>query len=120
MGGHAQAFTHCDTYYFIITFPAPVYITIRAFQVTYRSRLYSLNFISFQEGISKMFVTKRDDDIPETSPAGRIPGWAHPCVVRPGGQVAVLGLPEGQAVASGLHLPTPAPLLLRVCVCVYT
>lgn len=77
---------------------------------------YSLNFIS--RGHSKLFVTDSDADKRETSPAGRTPGQAPPCVVSMGGSGGSRGAAGGQAVVSDAH---PLHPYCSVCgsVCMY-
>ena len=50
-----------------------------------------------------MFVTDSDADKRETSPAGRTPGWAPPCVVSMWGSGGGHGDAGGQAVVSDAH-----------------
>lgn len=66
-----------------------------------------------------MFVTDSDADKCETSPAGRTPGRAPPCVVSMGARGAVVGLLGVRLLFQMPTSPTPAPALLCVWVCVY-
>lgn len=64
-----------------------------------------------------MFVTDSDADKRETSPAGRTPGRAPPCVVSMGDRGAVVGLLGARLL---FQMPTPPPHPhCSVWVCVY-
>lgn len=69
-----------------------------------------------------MFVTDSDADKRETSPAGRTPGRAPPCVVSMGDRGAVVGLLGARLL---FQMPTPLPppptrTALCGSVCMYT
>ena len=67
-----------------------------------------------------MFVTDSEADKRETSPAGRTPGRAPPCVVSIGARGVVVGLLGARLLFRMPTSPPPAPALLCVGLCVCT